>query len=342
MLAIIADDLTGALDTAAPFAGRGLHTEVALRVEAVAEALAERPDVLTINTGSRELDGNTAHQLTAAAVRALPAGTRLFKKIDSRLKGHIVAELDATPFKTALVAPAIPAFGRLVHAGHIEGFGVTTPISVAEKLGPHAARATIPDTLTPGDMEAALEAAEKAGLDLLIGARGLAEALARRMTGRRDATPADIPEGPVLFVVGSRDPITLAQIDELRAAYPLRYLPAPNGHLRDLQADTSPITLVQATPGDTEITPLAVSQNLAEGVCPALTETATTLLLSGGATAEAVLERMGITRFRLLGDCLPGLGLAHAGGQCIIAKSGGFGQPDTLRTIAGNILQKLG
>ncbi len=62
------------------------------------------------------------------------------------------------------------------------------------------------------------------------------------------------------------------------------------------------------------------------------------LLLCGGATAEAVLARLGVTGFRLMGECLPGLGLAYAGGQCIIAKSGGFGAPDTLRTIAGHTL----
>ncbi len=59
-------------------------------------------------------------------------------------------------------------------------------------------------------------------------------------------------------------------------------------------------------------------------------------------TAQAVLEKMEIRRFRLLGECLPGLGLAHAQGHCIIAKSGGFGQPDALSRIAGQILRRTG
>ena len=49
---------------------------------------------------------------------------------------------------------------------------------------------------------------------------------------------------------------------------------------------------------------------------------------------ETVLAAMGIHSFRLRGECLPGLGLAYAGGQCIIAKSGGFGVPETLVTLA--------
>ncbi len=81
----------------------------------------------------------------------------------------------------------------------------------------------------------------------------------------------------------------------------------------------------------------AVAQNLAVSVHPRLTAQARTLLLCGGATAEAVLARMGITCFRLEGECLPGLGLAYAGGQCIIAKSGGFGGPETLANLAGKL-----
>jgi uncharacterized protein YgbK (DUF1537 family) len=340
MLAIVADDLTGALDSAAPFAARGMHAQVALTVEAIAEALREKPDVLSVNLASRELSAEAAQHAAAAALAALPPGTRLFKKIDSRLKGHIAAELDATPFQSALVAPAIPAFGRVVKAGHVEGFGVETPISVVDRLGRHAAHAIIPDVSTQGEMRAWLD--RSADVDLLIGARGLAEALAEQLSGHAPTQAADIPAGPALFVIGSRDPITLAQIDALRAGFAPRYLPAPNGRLAETHSDASTITLVQAVPGEASLTTEEVSHALADSVFPELTRTATTLLLSGGATAEAVLKRMGIARFRLVGECLPGLGLAHAQRHCIIAKSGGFGEPDTLREIAGRILRKMG
>jgi uncharacterized protein YgbK (DUF1537 family) len=162
------------------------------------------------------------------------------------------------------------------------------------------------------------------------------------MAGDVAPQAAEIPAGRGLFVIGSRDPITLAQIEALRAAVDPRYLPAPNGRLSGAVRDASAITLVQAVPGATAATGQAVSLALAESVCPALTEGASTLLLSGGATAEAVLSKMGITRFRLMGECLPGLGLAHAEGHCIIAKSGGFGGPETLKEIAEEILRRTG
>ena len=63
----------------------------------------------------------------------------MFKKIDSRLKGNIISRTRRTPFRSALVAPAIPDFGRIVNAGHVQGFGVDIPISSREKLGRHAA-----------------------------------------------------------------------------------------------------------------------------------------------------------------------------------------------------------
>ncbi|MGE6783744.1 four-carbon acid sugar kinase family protein [Ensifer adhaerens] len=342
MLAIVADDLTGALDAAAPFAARGMHVEVALVGEAIDGALRQKPDVLSINTGSRELSGEAATQRMTAALAALPSGTRLFKKVDSRLKGHIAAELDGMRFRSALVAPAIPAFGRYVKGGYVCGFGVDAPISVRERLGRHADRSMIPDTSTAAEVHASLEDAERSGVDLLVGARGLAEALAERMTGEAAAKAAEIPAGSVLFVIGSRDPITLAQIDVLRSSVTARYLAAPNGRLAETKHDNSAITLVQAVPGEEAISSEEVSEALAESICPNLARSAGIMLLSGGATAEAVLKMMGIQRFRLLGECLPGLGLAEIEGRCIIAKSGGFGSPDTLKRIAQASLRKMG
>jgi uncharacterized protein YgbK (DUF1537 family) len=344
MLAILADDLTGALDGAAPFATRGMHVGVALTIGAIDRIVCEAPDVLSINLGSREIGATAARRQVEMALAALPAGTRLFKKVDSRLKGHIAAELDAMSYRAALVAPAIPEFGRIVKDGCVTGFGVDTPISIAEKLGQHAARATIPDISIQSEIHAWLDQSERSGIDLLIGARGLSEALAERLSDDAAAQTADIPGGKALFVIGSRDPITLAQIDALRTAFAPRYLPAPNGRLAGggIRSDDSAITLVQAVPGEGVVSSQDVSRFLAESVCPDLTDKASTLLVSGGATGEAVLERMGITHFRLLGECMPGLGLAHALGRCIIAKSGGFGHPDTLKEIAGKVLRKMG
>lgn len=334
MLVIVADDLTGALDTAAPFAARGLHTEVALKLGAVADALALSPDVLSINLASREKSPQEAFQSMRQVVEHLPERVRLFKKIDSRLKGHISAELEAISYRRALVAPAIPAFERIVRNGSIEGFGVAAPTPIADMLGHHAARALIPDTVEDDDLVRALDAAEASDVDLLVGARGLAEALASRMTGRADAELIAPPVGVALFVIGSHDRITNEQVEQLRGLDMVAYNPAPNGVVAPSAQNSAPAVLVQATKGEAQISSETVSENLALSVHPRLTSKAGTVLLCGGATAEVVLDHMGIDCFRLEGECMPGLGLAHAKGQCIIAKSGGFGQPDTLVKLA--------
>ncbi|KQR68936.1 four-carbon acid sugar kinase family protein [Rhizobium sp. Leaf341] len=342
MLVILADDLTGTLDAAAPFAARGLRVEVALVPAAISDALSEGPDVLSINVQSREVGAEAAQAATRAVLAALPDDVVLFKKVDSRLKGHIAAELDAMPFRRALMAPAIPDFGRLAVNGHVRGFGVDVPIPIADRLGVHAGRARIPDTADAAQMRAALEAALAEGVDLLIGARGLAEALAVRMTGDAAPKAATIPAGPGLFVIGSRDPITLAQIAHLRTGHAPAYLAAPNGRVPSDGAEDPFLTLVQAVPGEMPISSLDVARHLADGVYPDRVRKASTLVLSGGATAEAVLAHMGIHRFRLLGECMPGLGVAFADGHCIIAKSGGFGGAETLSEIAAQMVRNGG
>ncbi|WP_445682394.1 four-carbon acid sugar kinase family protein [Radicibacter daui] len=339
-LAIIADDLTGALDASAGFAGRGLRVEVALRPEAVADAVVSGAEVVTVSTCSREITPEAAKAAVAAAVAQLPAGVRLFKKVDSRLKGHIPAELSALSFTRALVAPAIPDFGRIVRGGAVTGFGVETPIPVAGQLGEFADRCTIPEVASDAEMAAALAAFGEDGL--LIGARGLAEVLARQMTGRDVATAPALAGPRGLMLIGSRDPITLAQVAHLRQSRPgLQFVPAPDGVIEGAPG-TGDLALVQALPGAGKSTGAEVGERLASGLHPAFTSRYDTVLMTGGATAEAVLMAMGIHRLRLLGDCLPGLPVAvarQADGKTltIVAKSGGFGGVETLTQVADMI-----
>ncbi len=329
MLCIIADDLTGAFDAAAPFAGRGLATAVALHPGAVTQALAAGAAVVAVSTRSREIAEDQAAARVAVVAAALPAGARVFKKIDSRLKGHVAAELAALAPQAMLVAPAIPDFGRVVKDGAVTGFGVDAPIPVAPVLGGLAAQ--VPDTASAEEMRAALAAAPENAL--LVGARGLAEALAVQMTGHESAEAPHPRAARVLMVVGSRDPITLAQVAALRAQG-ADWRGAPNGRLSD-QRPVAALTLVQATPGPAGATGAEVAQALAGDVHPALTGGAEAIFLTGGATAEAVMQAMGLDVLRLAGEVLPGVPLGHApDGQAVIVKSGGFGGGDTLTRLA--------
>ena len=330
-LVIIADDLTGALDAAAPFAAAGLRVQVATRPSALAAALRQAPDVVAVSTRSREIAPERAMAAVADVLAGLPAGVRLFKKVDSRLKGNVAAELAAFAPGPVLAVPGIPEFGRLVLGGAVCGHGVAVPIPVAAVLGTRVASATIPDT---ADAQAMVRAVRAAGPGtLIVGARGAAAALAAEMAAGPGAD-VDKLRLPLLIAVGSTDPITLAQVAALRRGHPdAGYLAAPDGAARDGPGAWR-VLLVQAVDGAGADGP-SVARALADSVAP-LAAAARTLVLTGGATAEAVLDRLGIDVLDLRGEILPGLPVSVAGAWVIVTKSGGFGGEDTLcRLVEG-------
>jgi uncharacterized protein YgbK (DUF1537 family) len=334
-LGVVADDLTGALDAAAPFAARGIATVVTLGPEGLAAALASGADVVGVSSNSREASPDDAGRAVAQCLENLPAGLPIFKKVDSRLKGNISAELDAIPFNRALVVPAIPTFDRWVRDGRLGGFGVDQPIDIAARLGHHAGKASIPDVAMQADIEQALETG---GHDLLVGARGLAEALAVQWAPEAVALVPPPLVGPVYCVIGSTDGITGEQIARLRAACPgLVHIAAPDGQMPAGASLGAKLTVLQATAGETQADGATVAQRLGEGLQRLQPPRGAVLVISGGATAQVVLGALGITVLRLDGEALPGLPLAHAGGFTIITKSGGFGDADTLLTLLGHL-----
>lgn len=114
---IQADDLTGACDTGAVFAARGLDT-VVLLPEAPEPARA--PAILVLDTETRDLTEPEARTRarTAAARLAARRPVTLYKKVDSTLRGAVAAELggvlEGAGLARAVLAPAFPAQGRTV------------------------------------------------------------------------------------------------------------------------------------------------------------------------------------------------------------------------------------
>jgi uncharacterized protein YgbK (DUF1537 family) len=62
-----------------------------------------------------------------------------------------------------------------------------------------------------------------------------------------------------------------------------------------------------------------------------------TLIIFGGDTAYAVIEAIGQTTLRALGEVMPGIPLSVAGPVTIISKAGGFGSVDILPRIRQQI-----
>ncbi len=123
-LAILADDLTGAADTCAPFAVMGRSTVVLLSPETPAPAAT---DVVVLTSESRTLPPDEAAEATRRCATRIAewcqddAAMRVYKKIDSTLRGHPALELDVLmdtiDARAALVAPAFPAQGRTTVRG---------------------------------------------------------------------------------------------------------------------------------------------------------------------------------------------------------------------------------
>ena len=126
-IGIVADDLTGAADALAPFACRGYHAGVGFELKHRVERFAlDAGDALAYDTATRDVprEQRPALQTTVrrAARRLAGLGPRIvYKKIDSTLRGHLRAELDAMRAefggRLALVCPAFPAQGRTVQTG---------------------------------------------------------------------------------------------------------------------------------------------------------------------------------------------------------------------------------
>jgi len=111
-IGVIADDLTGALDTGVQFSNFGLESVIQLRPNPENDA-----DVIVINTDSREISEEKAQENVNAAAENL-LGRILFKKIDSTFRGHIEAEittiLNQTTYTKAIVCPTIIEEDRVV------------------------------------------------------------------------------------------------------------------------------------------------------------------------------------------------------------------------------------
>lgn len=346
-LAILSDDLTGALDSAAPFANLGLPVVVATHAAALPAALAAGAAVVAVSLASREIAAAEAAARAAAAARELAGVPQLFKKIDSRLKGNVAAEVAAVATVRGLgrvvLCPAIPDMGRVVRNGALEGAGVAVPLPVAgSAVLPAGLDLDCPDAGSDAALDRIAAAAGTPGV-LPVGARGLAAALARRMAGR-DARPASPPRlrGPLVLVVGSRDPITLAQVECARALPGVEWRAAPDGHVPP-GASAAPALIVQATPGTTSGAGAAeVSARLAAGLAQGLLAGRAGLVLTGGETAGAVLAALGIGTLALSGEVQPGLPLCRPldfpGAPYIVTKSGGFGPADCLARLIRSAL----
>ncbi|MFN3226055.1 MAG: four-carbon acid sugar kinase family protein [Hyphomicrobiales bacterium] len=336
---IVADDLTGSLDSAVGFARADKRVMVARTLADVAQCVDRGADVISVNTASR----NGTETAAIAAVEAmgevidLQSVRVIMKKVDSRLKGHPGAEGRAlarlASRDTLVAAPALPRMGRIQSQSKLSGSGIEGAISMSERLGTGM---VVPDVTSQDHLDVMVADAATRQTTLWLGASDLAFALARAVFGEEMVSAPDLAR-PLAIMIGSRDPMTVAQVDQLshRGVHVHR---APNGAFGPVEilGDTC---VVAMSAGAEPCTEEAAAASFAENAVRVLTTMEpSTLLCTGGETADAILRRLGVSVMRLMGEVAAGLPVCEItapwGEAHLITKSGGFGRADLLSELA--------
>lgn len=356
-LHLIADDLTGALDTAAQFAADG-------PVPVFWDRLPPQnlPERIAIDSGTRERGVDAARSKVRSLAASLPRAEALcFAKLDSLLRGHAAAEIAAwfeaiAPVRV-IVAPAFPFQGRITRGGvqYARNDGQWTAVAcdlvadlTAEGLPPRLCRPgdSVPPGLSVWDAEtdadlARIAAAGRAapGPVLWCGSSGLAGALAGAPPAPAGFAPPDLPR-PVLGLFGTRHPVTIAQL--AASATPLLALAdgGPSATARVAEALAADgvgfayLSLPQGLGADVAARRIAAELGaLANRVAPPAT-----LIVAGGETLRGLCESLAAERLDVGGQIAPGVPWStmrggRFDGVRVVSKSGAFGEALLLRQL---------
>jgi uncharacterized protein YgbK (DUF1537 family) len=344
-LRLIADDLTGALDTAAQFTGRIGPLPVLLdRTTAAPEGS------YALNLSCRDGDETTAVACTRDSLNCYSGADLAFKKIDSLLRGHWAAELaeivKSGLFRRIVVAPAVPAQGRLTRDGlQLLAQSSGDPLlikDIAAELARYGVSSRgldceilLLDAESETDLDAIAKRYAQEPSTLWCGAAGLARALAQQPP--RVARPLSEPH---LVIIGSRHPVSLRQVEVFGAARsdyvaPMAADPSSVGRiLTTLETFGCCVVLPDLPSGLTEMEAaerIARGMELLSGRLPPLGG----LTVVGGETFAAFCRVLKATGLSVDGEFLHGVPASRmesglCSGTLCASKSGAFGEPDWL------------
>ena len=135
---ILADDLTGANDTAIQFVKHGLSALVITHAQLPELPFKAPYDVFSLNTDTRGMNGSVAYDTVRNLIKRLKRfeGT-YYKKIDSVLRGNpgseLAAVMDELNIPLAIVAPSFPANRGVLEGGMLKS-GETDPSAVIDAV----------------------------------------------------------------------------------------------------------------------------------------------------------------------------------------------------------------
>ena len=367
-LLILADDLTGALDTAVYFAECG--ASVLIRTAAGDNSQAQ---VLCIDMESRHLEPEEARgrALQLARTAVSEGFTHVYKKTDSVLRGNHGAEisgmLQGLGADQAQIVQGHPRLGRTVKNGILLVGGIPVSQSafsrdpfdpvccdrveeILLKTAPDLrGRVTIYDSETEQDLEAAYELIrERRMLHCLAGCGGFAKVLAKKLFGTENS--AAFPKyRNMLLICGSMHENSRRQlITAQKAGFPLheishdfteKALPATVEEISS-ELKSEPVVMIGTSVAEhpTEQEKLSMEATLGEIVSAVLEQQRPDVLcVFGGDTLHAVLQKLRVSEIRPEREILPGViqsSFRYQGKPMeLISKAGSFGGSETVSDL---------
>ena len=118
---ILADDLTGANDTAIQFVKHGLSSLLVIHSALANPLFFDDYHVVSVNSNSRGMKARDAYNTVRRTIEQLGSGYFVYKKVDSVLRGNpgeeLAAVMDALGIPLAIAAPSFPANRSVVRKG---------------------------------------------------------------------------------------------------------------------------------------------------------------------------------------------------------------------------------
>ena len=361
--AIVADDLTGACDSAVAFTQRGRAVEVLLKEGAEPSFGA----VWAMSTESRDVPAEVATERVQDALSRVNGRGELFKKVDSVFRGNsfieIRAALDCLQYDLAILSPAYPAMGRTVREGVLQVVEAGDRRSVDLCAGFHQAgvkdaalysvagngrslrdvvetscRVVLCDAESDADLVATVQAGRKTVERILwIGSGGLAHALASQMPRIESSGESNPIDGLVVLFVGSDHAVTRQQIERLRDRAVARVLEASIEDFARVPPDAQVVILNVPRSTSEDLVGRAVTLLASRGIgC---------CLMTGGDTAALVCRAARADSLRLTKEFDPGMpqGVIQGGTLDqvpVVLKSGGFGREGALHEFVDRFVTK--
>ncbi|MBC9879158.1 Hrp-dependent type III effector protein [Bradyrhizobium sp. INPA01-394B] len=350
---LIADDLTGALDTAAEFVGLCGPFDVSWANAPTAAGFAS----IAIDSGTRERSKAESVAIVARLAPLLRDGTIAYKKVDSLLRGAWAAELGAClstgHWASCVVAPAFDYQGRRTVEGQQfartqQGDWHRVGDNLIDQLKQDGIKARLAsaDTLTQGGVQV-FDAESDFCLDRVVemgrrmpgpvlwcGSGGLAGALARN---HRADTSAELRR-PVLGLFGSDQPATASQLAACGDATLVLAEGGGGAAVRRKLVDDE-VALVKFALSD-GLSRSEAARRIAHELATliAALDAPGTLIVAGGETLKAVCLALGAQALQVTGRIVPGLPRSTLqGGRWtgveIISKSGAFGARELWRDL---------